>query len=160
MAAGTVCTAEWGVVQDRSFPALSIKKDNPFKPNSRQDAGSQPSQEPTKQQQAFAKVSQQHLSAVVQQLLHAEGIADVSLWQPIVTKLATEAADAVQPSALAAFGVADPRYFIKVSGSVSTYSLFKSCIAELHLAPSQVIHSMVQGIDCAVGSITQRASQR
>ena len=50
----------------------------------------------------------------MEQLLIAEGVADVPVWQPIVTKLATEAAAFVLPSALAAFGVADPRFFIKV----------------------------------------------
>lgn len=36
------------------------------------------------------------------------------MWQPIITSLALEAAHAVLPSALAAFGVSDPRFYIKV----------------------------------------------
>lgn len=66
------------------------------------------------EQQGFADVAQKHLAAVVGQILLAEGAKDVSLWQPIITRLALEAAHAVLPSALAAFGVSDPRFYIKV----------------------------------------------
>jgi len=66
-------------------------------------------------QQGFADVAQKHLAAVVGQVLLAEGCKDVSLWQPIITRLALDAAHAVLPSALAAFGVSDPRFYIKVS---------------------------------------------
>ncbi|KAA6428100.1 MAG: hypothetical protein FRX49_02761, partial [Trebouxia sp. A1-2] len=65
-------------------------------------------------QQGFADVAQTHLAAVVGQILLAEGCKDVSLWQPIITRLALDAAHAVLPSALAAFGVSDPRFYIKV----------------------------------------------
>ncbi len=65
-------------------------------------------------QQGFADVAQNHLAAVVGQILLAEGCTDVSLWQPIITRLALDAAHAVLPSALAAFGVSDPRFYIKV----------------------------------------------
>ena len=64
--------------------------------------------------QGFAEVAQQHLAAVVGQILRAEGAEDPSVWQPIITRLALEAAYAVLPSALAAFGVSDPRFYIKV----------------------------------------------
>ena len=66
-------------------------------------------------EQGFADVAQKHLAAVVGQILLAEGAQDVSLWQPIITRLALDAAQAVLPSALAAFGVSDPRFYIKVS---------------------------------------------
>ena len=69
--------------------------------------------------QNFADVAQQHLAAVVRQILVAEGAEDVTVWQPIITKLALEAAHAVLPSALAAFGVSDPRFYIKVASCVS-----------------------------------------
>ena len=59
-------------------------------------------------------MAQQHLVAVVGQILKAEGAEDASVWQPIITSLALEAAHAVLPSALAAFGVSDPRFYIKV----------------------------------------------
>lgn len=65
-------------------------------------------------QQGFAEVAQQHLAAVVGQILRAEGAEDPSVWQPIITRLALEATYAVLPSALAAFGVSDPRFYIKV----------------------------------------------
>lgn len=65
-------------------------------------------------EQGFADVAQKHLAAVVGQILLAEGAQDVSLWQPIITRLALDAAQAVLPSALAAFGVSDPRFYIKV----------------------------------------------
>ena len=64
--------------------------------------------------QGFAEVAQHHLAAVVGQILRAEGAGDPALWQPIITRLALEAAYAVLPSALAAFGVSDPRFYIKV----------------------------------------------
>ena len=64
--------------------------------------------------QGFAEVAQQHLAAVVGQILRAEGAEDPEVWQPIVTRLALETAYAVLPSALAAFGVSDPRFYIKV----------------------------------------------
>ena len=64
--------------------------------------------------QGFAEVAQQHLAAVVGQILRAEGAEDPALWQPIIIRLALEAAYAVLPSALAAFGVSDPRFYIKV----------------------------------------------
>ena len=66
-------------------------------------------------QQGFADVAHKHLAAVVGQILLAEGCKDVSLWQPIITRLALDAAHAFLPSALAAFGVSDPRFYIKVS---------------------------------------------
>ena len=100
--------------QDSTAQATSKPKASQSGRSIKQDAAAQLAQQPSEGQQAFAQVSQQHLSAVVEQLLSAEGIADVSVWQPIVTKLATEAAASVQPAALAAFGVADPRFFIKV----------------------------------------------
>lgn len=106
------CTCKC-LVQD-GVPALSAKRESLSARKHRQEAASPPHHKHAKQQQAFAQVSQQHLSAVVQQLLDAEGIADTLLWQPVVTHLAREAAEYVQPSALAAFGVADPRYYIKV----------------------------------------------
>lgn len=81
-------------------------------------SGSSPSQAQrtrSRTHQGFADVAQQHLAAVVGQILVAEGAEDVSVWQPIITRLAMDAAHAVLPSALAAFGVSDPRFYIKVS---------------------------------------------
>lgn len=70
--------------------------------------------------QHFADVAQQHLAAVVGQLLEAEGAEDAAVWQPIITRLALDAANAVTPSALAAFGVSDPRFYIRVWQLTST----------------------------------------
>ena len=64
--------------------------------------------------QGFVDVAQQHLAAVVGQILVAEGAEDIETWQPLITKLALDAAHAVLPSAMAAFGVSDPRFYIKV----------------------------------------------
>lgn len=36
-------------------------------------------------------------------------------WEDAVVSLAREAADALSPSAIAAFGVNDPRFYVKVS---------------------------------------------
>ena len=107
-------------MQGHNAQASSAGKGSRSGRSIRQDAASHPATQPSDQQQAFAQVSQQHLAAVVEQLLIAEGCADVPIWQPIVTKLATEAAASVQPSALAAFGVADPRFFIKVTNATTS----------------------------------------
>ena len=71
-------------------------------------------------------MAQQHLAAVVGQILRAEGAEDPAVWQPIITRLALEAAYAVLPSALAAFGVSDPRFYIKVC------NLFTAAYAHAH----------------------------
>ena len=78
-------------------------------------------------QQGFADVAQQHLAAVVGQILKAEGAEDASVWQPIITRLALEAAYAVLPSALAAFGVSDPRFYIKVCKLSVSWLCTSSC---------------------------------
>lgn len=98
-------------------------------------------------QQGFADVAQQHLAAVVGQILKAEGAEDASVWQPIITRLALEAAYAVLPSALAAFGVSDPRFYIKVCRL--PYSSLLICIA-LHGGAAELTgpYSMDGPITC------------
>lgn len=81
--------------------------------------------------QGFANVAQKHLAALVGQILVAEGAEDVSLWQPVITRLAMDAAHAVLPSALAAFGVSDPRFYIKVKTPIPI-SAHVQCIHLLH----------------------------
>ena len=76
--------------------------------------------------QGFANVAQKHLAALVGQILVAEGAEDVSLWQPVITRLAIDAAHAVLPSALAAFGVSDPRFYIKVKGPIPISAMFNA----------------------------------
>ena len=86
-------------------------------PESEGPSGSSPAQSPRPSptpDQGFTDVAQHHLAAVVGQTLKAEGAADIAMWQPIITQLALDAAYAVLPSALAAFGVSDPRFYIKV----------------------------------------------
>ena len=105
-------------MQDQNGRTMSAAlRDHPGRQH-RQESAAQLAEQTTEPQQGFAKVSQQHLAAIVGQLLAGEGINDVAVWQPIITRLATEAAAAVLPSALAAFGVADPRFFIKVASSL------------------------------------------
>lgn len=58
-------------------------------------------------------VAEQHLAALAAQLLRAEHVDDVGAWCPVLTFLALEAASAVSPTAMAAFGVRDPRFYIK-----------------------------------------------
>ena len=60
-------------------------------------------------------VADQHLAALTAQLLKAEHVEDVGAWCPVITFLAMEAAAAVSPTAMAAFGVRDPRFYIKAS---------------------------------------------
>ncbi|KAK9796713.1 hypothetical protein WJX73_010097 [Symbiochloris irregularis] len=59
-------------------------------------------------------VADQHLASLAAQLLKAEHVEDVGAWCPVITFLALEAASAVSPTAMAAFGVRDPRFYIKV----------------------------------------------
>ena len=58
-------------------------------------------------------VADQHLAALAAQLLKAEHVDDLGSWCPVITCLAMEAAAAVSPTAMAAFGVRDPRFYIK-----------------------------------------------
>ena len=46
------------------------------------------------------------------------GVQLAAKWEDAVTSLAQEAADALAPSALAAFGVHDPRFYVKVITSL------------------------------------------
>jgi hypothetical protein len=62
---------------------------------------------------AFAAVAGRHLEALVAQLLEAEGL-DVAAWAPVLCQLAQQAAEALSPTATAAHGKLDPRYYIKV----------------------------------------------
>lgn len=92
-------------------------------------SGSSPAQSPRpspSQDQGFTDVAQQHLAAVVGQTLKAEGAEDIAVWQPIITRLALDAAYVVLPSALAAFGVSDPRFYIKVCTPAPQTWLFLS----------------------------------
>ena len=70
-------------------------------------------------------VADQHLAALAAQLLKAEHVEEVAVWCPIITFLAMEAAAAVSPTAMAAFGVRDPRFYIKVgqadAGQTTSY---------------------------------------
>lgn len=59
-------------------------------------------------------VADQHVAALTAQLLKAEHVDDVSTWCPVITCLAMEAASALSPTAMSAFGVRDPRFYIKV----------------------------------------------
>ena len=49
----------------------------------------------------------------------------VGKWEDAIVSLTQEAANALSPLAQAAFGVADPRFYVKVS--LSCTSLFRSC---------------------------------
>lgn len=57
-----------------------------------------------------------HLQDIVQQLMAAEGVQEVSTWLPVVVRLATTAAAMLSPMAAAAAegGSIDPRRYIKV----------------------------------------------
>ena len=46
-------------------------------------------------------------------------------WEDAIVSLTQEAANALSPSTQAAFGVADPRFYVKVS--LSCTSLLRSC---------------------------------
>ncbi len=57
-----------------------------------------------------------HLQDIVQQLMAAEGVQQVSTWLPVVVRLATTAGGMLSPMAAAAAegGSIDPRRYIKV----------------------------------------------
>lgn len=61
----------------------------------------------------FERVAQEHLGALVQQLLTAEGL-DVAAWGPVLTRLATEAAASLSPTAITARGDLDVRHYVRV----------------------------------------------
>ena len=61
----------------------------------------------------FERVAQEHLGALVQQLLTAEGL-DVAAWGPVLTRLATEAAASLSPTAITARGDLDVRRYVRV----------------------------------------------
>lgn len=46
----------------------------------------------------------------------AAELQDLDMWQGTVARLAQEAAEALSPSAMAAAGIKDPRYYVKVRG--------------------------------------------
>lgn len=64
--------------------------------------------------EAFAHVATSHLRTLVDQLLTAEGVADVAGWAPQVVRLAQEAVACLSPAALTANGNIDPRQYIRV----------------------------------------------
>ncbi|KAL3149135.1 hypothetical protein ABBQ32_001972 [Trebouxia sp. C0010 RCD-2024] len=95
-------------------------------------------------QKGFADVAQQHLAAVVGQILKVEGAQDASVWQPIITRLALEAAYAVLPSALAAFGVSDPRFYIKVKRVADVGAPSDSMVVHGLVFRKNVVHKLMR----------------
>ncbi|DBA97431.1 hypothetical protein WJX77_010396 [Trebouxia sp. C0004] len=141
----------WGIPQPlKNFNAGPQNQDHEHQQISSDmegTVGSSPTQaqrpSPTAQQ-GFANVAKKHLAAVVGQVLLAEGCKDVSLWQPIITRLALDAAHAVLPSALAAFGVSDPRFYIKVKRVADVGEPADSRLVDGLVFRKNVVHKLMR----------------
>ncbi|KAK9819645.1 hypothetical protein WJX72_000689 [[Myrmecia] bisecta] len=93
---------------------------------------------------ALTEVAQRHLAAVVVQLLVAEGVHNVTSWGPAITRLACEAAAAISPPAVAAYGVNDPRFYIKVKRVANVGTPEDSAVVHGLVCRKNVAHRRMQ----------------
>jgi len=92
------------------------------------------------QRAAFEQVASRHLRKVVQHLLQAEQPEVQGKWTEAVASLAHEAAMALSPSALAAHGVNDPRFYVKVKCLPHDVVPGDSCVVQGLVCRKNVAH--------------------